>query len=141
MSMKRNDPKFEQAYERAALRAAFVSLFWAVISERKKLLEGFTLLGLAKAIGSSKYEVSRWFNGDPNWTVNTIANIAHALGTDLLIQARERSTGRIFTPAGVVAPVTQMIPEPLKPVTETLRTPQSATVKSNDPNMKVELAA
>lgn len=100
MSTKRTDPKFESAYKRATLRAAFVSLFWAVISERKKR-GGFTLQALAKAIGSTKHEVSRWFNGDPNWTINTVANIAHALDLELTIQARERTTGLIFTPAGV----------------------------------------
>ena len=101
MSTKRNDPKFELAYQRGWLRSSFVSLFWAVISERKKQPGGFTLLGLAKAIGSSKHEVSRWFNGDPNWTLNTIANLAHALDVELIVQARDRSTGIIYTPAGI----------------------------------------
>jgi transcriptional regulator with XRE-family HTH domain len=108
MSMKnrKTDPRFVISYERGMLRSALVSLFWSVIMERKKRPGGFTLQSLAKAIGSTKHEVSRWFNGDPNWTLNTIANLAHALDLDLTIQARERSTGIIYTPAGVQASAT-----------------------------------
>jgi transcriptional regulator with XRE-family HTH domain len=98
---RKTDPKFKRAYERAVLRSAFVSLFWGIINERRKR-GGFTLQGLAGAVGSSKSEVSRWFNGDPNWTVNTIANIADALDVDLKIEATDRVTGMIYTPAGVV---------------------------------------
>jgi transcriptional regulator with XRE-family HTH domain len=96
----KSSPKFTRAYERGLLRAAFVSLFWAVIMERKKR-ENFTFQSLAKMLGTNKGEVSRWFSGSPNWTINTIAAIAHALGLDLQITARERATGAIFTPAGL----------------------------------------
>lgn len=99
---RKTDPSFVRMYERGMLRSAFVSLFWAVISARKKRPEGFTLQSLAKAIGSSKHEVSRWFNGDPNWTLNTVANLAYALDLELTIHARERSTGIVYTPAGVI---------------------------------------
>lgn len=99
--MKRSDPKFRRIYERSALRAAFRSLFWAVITERRKQPNGFKLSDLAKAIATSKHEVSRWFNGDPNWTVNTIANLADALDIDLEIMARDRMTGAVYTPTGV----------------------------------------
>ena len=98
--MKPTDEKYERTYAKAALRAALVSLFWGVIRERKKR-GGFTMQALAKAIGSTKHEVSRWFNGDPNWTLNTIGNLAHALDLDLIVQARERSTGLIFTSSGI----------------------------------------
>jgi transcriptional regulator with XRE-family HTH domain len=84
------------------LRSGFRSLFWAIITERKKRPEGFTLIKLARAISTSKYEVSRWFKGDPNWTVNTIASIASALNVDISIQAIDRDTGAVFTPAGLV---------------------------------------
>lgn len=102
MSIKadKSDPRLEAGYERGMLRSAFVSLFWSVISERKKRSGGYTLQALAQAVGSTKHEVSRWFNGDPNWTINTIANIARALELDITIQAREKATGRVFTPAG-----------------------------------------
>jgi transcriptional regulator with XRE-family HTH domain len=94
---KTDDPKFERAYYRAMLRSAFLSMFWAVISDRKK--SGLTLISLAKAIGSSKHEVSRWFNGDPNWTINTIAAIAHALKLTLRVQAVDEH-GHVYGSSG-----------------------------------------
>jgi transcriptional regulator with XRE-family HTH domain len=100
---KKDDPKFVMAYDRALFRSAILSLFWAVISDRKKR-GGFTFQSFAKKIGSTKHEVSRWFSGDPNWTLNTIASIANALDLDLRIEAVERSTGRVFTSSGIKAP-------------------------------------
>lgn len=97
---KRSDPKYILAYERGMLRSAFVSLFWGVIAARKKR-DGYTLQKLAKELDTNKAEVSRWFNGDPNWTINTIASIANALDLELRIEAVERSTGLIFTSAGI----------------------------------------
>lgn len=100
MSMsKKNDPKFQMAYSRAMLRSSFVSLFWGIISERKKE-GGFTFQEFAKKVGSTKHEVSRWFNGDPNWTLNTVASIAHALDVELRIEAVDRSN-RVFKPSGL----------------------------------------
>jgi transcriptional regulator with XRE-family HTH domain len=95
---KSDDPKFEKAYYRAMVRSAFLSMFWAVISERKK--SGLTLISLAKAIGSSKHEVSRWFNGDPNWTLNTIAAIAHALKLTLQVRAIDEQ-GNVYGASGL----------------------------------------
>jgi transcriptional regulator with XRE-family HTH domain len=99
MNSRKSDPNFIRAYDRGMLRSAFVSLFWGIIIERKKRL-GFTLQALAKLLKTNKAEVSRWFNGDPNWTINTIANLANALDVDLQIQAIDRTTGMVFTPAG-----------------------------------------
>lgn len=82
------------------LRSAFVSLFWGIIMERKKR-GSFTLQALAKALSTNKGEVSRWFNGDPNWTINTIANVADALDVELRIQAIDRKSGEVFTPSGL----------------------------------------
>jgi transcriptional regulator with XRE-family HTH domain len=96
---KIDDPKFERAYYRGMLRSAFLSMFWAVISERKK--QGLTLIELAKAIGSSKHEVSRWFNGDPNWTINTIGAIAHALKLTIRIEAVDQQ-GNVYGPSGLL---------------------------------------
>jgi transcriptional regulator with XRE-family HTH domain len=97
---RKSDPKFLRAYDREMLRSAFVSLFWAVITERRKK-GGYTLIQLAKQLGTNKAEVSRWFRGQPNWTVGTIANIAHALNVDVRIEAVDRVSGEVFTPAGI----------------------------------------
>jgi transcriptional regulator with XRE-family HTH domain len=96
----KSDPKFIRAFERGILRSAFVSLFWSIIQERKKS-GTFTLQALAKSLSTNKAEVSRWFKGDPNWTVNTIAGIANALDVDIKIEAVDRSTKAVFTPAGL----------------------------------------
>lgn len=124
---RKNDPKFEMAFDRGMLRSAFVSLFWAVISERKKA-GGFTFQGLAKKIGSTKHEVSRWFNGDPNWTVNTLASIANALDLDLKITAVDRTTGQVYTPSGMEASPS--------PITKAITWTNDTTNKLNSPLVK-----
>jgi len=84
------------------LRSAFVSLFWSIIS-RKKQHGGFSLKTLADKIGVHKSSPSRWFSGGhPNWTVNTIADIADALDVDLELKARDRQTGETFAPCGMM---------------------------------------
>jgi hypothetical protein len=91
------------AYDRGMLRSAFLSLFWSVIAEKRK--DGtFTFQSLVKVLETDKGKVSKWFNGDPNWTINTIAGLAHALDLDLHISATERSTGKMFTPSGLQTP-------------------------------------
>jgi hypothetical protein len=120
MSSRKSDPKFVRAYERGLLRSAFVSLFWSVITERRKRDPSFTLQGLARKLNANKAEVSRWFRGDPNWTVNTIASLATALDLELHIEARERTTGIVFVPSGIkmLSPV-QAIERPDSPTTST----------------------
>jgi len=89
-----------RAYDRAMLRAQFASLFWAAIMEKRKSGK-FTLLGLAKALGKNKGEVSRWFSGDaPNWTLGTVAEVAYALDLQIHVEARDRSTGMVLTASG-----------------------------------------
>jgi transcriptional regulator with XRE-family HTH domain len=89
-----------RAYDSGMLRAAFVSLFWACITDQRKR-GPFTFQQLAKNLNVDKGEVSRWFNGEPNWRLSTIASIADALDLDIQVIARERSTGKIFTPSGL----------------------------------------
>jgi transcriptional regulator with XRE-family HTH domain len=102
---RKNDPKFLRAFDRAMFRSSVRSLLWSAIVERKKQ-QGFTFQSFAKKIGSTKHEVSRWFSGDPNWTLNTVASIASALDIDLRIEAVDRSTGRVFTSSGIkISPV------------------------------------
>jgi|LNAP01.1.fsa_nt_gb hypothetical protein len=91
---------FDREYDRSMLRSELVSLFWAVVTERKKAPGGYTLQQLADSLGINKSQVSRWFNGLPNWEANTIADIASALGVDLQVVARDRHDGRLYTPVG-----------------------------------------
>jgi transcriptional regulator with XRE-family HTH domain len=136
MSITRSDPKFARQYERATLRSAFVSLFWAVFSHRKKR-DGLTLQALAKEIPANKAEVSRWFKGDPNWTINTIASLANALNVDVRVQAIDRKTGEVWTPAGLQSPVQtvtrQHIPSPAMEAEPTAANPSVSRVLRGPP--------
>jgi transcriptional regulator with XRE-family HTH domain len=129
---KKTDPKFEMAYDRAMLRSAFVSLFWGIISERKKM-GGLTFQELAKKIGSTKHEVSRWFNGDPNWTLNTVASIANALDVELKIEAVDKSH-RVFKPSGIqVSPYTSTNNKTgSKPAEQPFKVTRAANAKVKD---------
>src|SRR5437879_299734 len=92
------------AYNREMLRSAFVSLFWSVISIKKRR-GGFPLKTLADKIGVHKSAPSRWFSGgQPNWTVNTISDIAGALNLDLEIRGRDQKTGETYAPHGLIQP-------------------------------------
>ena len=104
MWTKRTDSREHllREYDQEMLRAAFVSLFWSIIVWKKKRGK-FDLKTLAEKLGKNKSEPSRWFSGRrPNWTINTIADIASTLDVDLTIQARDRITGTIFMPSGPV---------------------------------------
>jgi transcriptional regulator with XRE-family HTH domain len=110
MRKTRTTAKYKKAYDRAILRTAFVSLFWAIVTERRKHDPSFTLQGLAKRMGANKAELSRWFKSEPNWTLNTIANLANGLGVDLQIQAIDQRTGVVFTPAGIQTRIQKSFP-------------------------------
>lgn len=106
MSIKSSEAdRFELHYFQGMLRAAFRSLFWSIISERKKS-GTFSLARLVALLPrGDKGKVSKWFNGDPNWTINTIGTLADALNVDIEIKAIDRTTGVVFTPAGIAQPV------------------------------------
>ena len=85
-------------YDRTMLRSAFVSIFWNAITERRRR-EKFTLQELARRVGTNKSAASRWFSGSlPNWTLDTVADIAGALDLDLRIEALDRKTGDAVSP-------------------------------------------
>lgn len=88
-------------YDRARIKAGLFSLFWAVISDRRKRGK-YTMKEFAAAVGRDKSAVSRWFSDPPNWRLETAADIANALGIDVEFRARERATGRIFTSSGAL---------------------------------------
>ncbi|NSY46323.1 MULTISPECIES: helix-turn-helix transcriptional regulator [Rhizobium/Agrobacterium group] len=101
--MSKSD-KIAKEYKREMLKSAFVSLFWSVISERKK--NGGSMKDLADKLGINKSAVSRWFSGrNPNWEVSTVADIADALNLDIRIEAVDRSTGHVFTCFGEIKSV------------------------------------
>lgn len=99
---RRRQRNRERAYDRQMLRAAFQGVFLSVLQTRKKQ-SGYQLQDLATATSNFKSTISRWFSPDlPNWQIDTIADLADALEVDVIFQARDRATGEIHTPQGVI---------------------------------------
>jgi|GEM_PF-1558577 len=99
---RRRQKSRERMHDRQMLRAAFQSLFLSVIQARKTA-SGYQLQQLAADTGNIKSTVSRWFSSDPpNWQIDTMADIADALDLELILQARDRKTGELHTPLGIV---------------------------------------
>lgn len=86
-------------YDRMMLRSAFQSLFWVVLLARKRQ-EKLTRKGLADKLGVHKSFVTRAFSRPPNWQIDRVADISDALNVDLIVEARDRKTGVIYTPSG-----------------------------------------
>ncbi len=102
MSTKHNKQDIDRlrAYDRGMLRSTFASLFWAVISDRKKYGK-LKLQDIADQLGIDKSVVSRWFNTQPNWQIDTIADLAHVLNVEIEVSARDRQREAVvFTPHG-----------------------------------------
>jgi len=91
--------RYERDYRRQMDRSAFQSLFWNVLLARKKE-KGLTLKGLADKLGINKSYISRSFSSPPNWQIDKISDMADALGVDIVFEARDRRSGRLYTPFG-----------------------------------------
>lgn len=102
---------YEDTLRRNMLRASFHSLFWSVILHRKKHF-GLKMQDIATKLGVNKSFVSRSFSSPANFRSDTLSDFADALDLDLIIEARDRTTGRIFTPYGIrdVAVTTSDVP-------------------------------
>lgn len=94
----------KRQYDRMMQRSAFQSLFWSVLLTRKRE-SNFTLKALADKLGINKSYITRSFSSPPNWQIDKISDVAEALGVDLIVEARDRATGVIYTPSGVRQPV------------------------------------
>ncbi len=91
---------YTRDYRRQMTRAAFQSLFWNVLQKRKQDA-GLTLKGLADKLGIHKSYMTRSFSSPPNWQIDKLSDLADALEVELVIEARDQKTGRIFTAFGV----------------------------------------
>jgi transcriptional regulator with XRE-family HTH domain len=78
-------------------------MLWGAFDARRKS-EGFRFQDLADATGTNKGQVSRWFSGLPNWTLNTISDIAEALDLEIEVRARHRVKGHVYLPNAVLQP-------------------------------------
>jgi len=56
----------------------------AVSIQRQRKANGYTQKDLAKKLGVSQAMVSRWENGEENFTVATLARISTSLGLELI---------------------------------------------------------
>jgi DNA-binding phage protein len=88
-------------YNRIMTRSAFQSLFWNVLLARKRQSK-FTLSALADRLGINKSYISRSFANPPNWQIDKISDMTDALGVELIVQARDKATGVIYTPNGII---------------------------------------
>ena len=94
----------KRVYERQMLRSAFQSLFWNVILTRKRE-DGFNFKALADRLGINKSYISRSFSSPPNWQIDKLADMADALGVDLIVEARDRENPRVvYSASGVRRP-------------------------------------
>ena len=100
---KRNATEAKQrAYDHMMLRKAFSSLMWNVFVWKRDRNPSYTKQMLATELGVNKSAPSRWFSSSPNWTLNTIADLAWALDVEIEISAREKNSGTVFMPSGLV---------------------------------------
>lgn len=94
-----NSNTYDRDYRRHMMKSMFQSLFWHVFSVRRKEAN-LTLTGLADRLGHNKSYISRLFSSPPNWQIDKISDLSDALDVDLVIEARDRKTGRIFAAHG-----------------------------------------
>ena len=97
--MKKSNPDHMRDYDRMLFSEGVISLFWAIIHDKRKRGK-YTLQNVSDSAGIDKAKVSRDFSGTPNWQLNTMVDYGSALGVDLEIRARDRTTGRIITSSG-----------------------------------------
>ena len=97
---KREIRERERRFDRDLLRSSFISVFWSVFNTRRKK-NGYSFKQLSEDSGIDKGAISRAFRGIPNWEIDTMADVADALGVDLIVTARDRTTGEIHTDHGV----------------------------------------
>jgi transcriptional regulator with XRE-family HTH domain len=95
----KTDDKQMREYRRQMLRGEFRSLFWAIFSDQKRKKK-FTLQAFADKLGIGKSSLSRGFNEPQNWTIDKMADMADALGVELIVEARDSQSGVVFTPTG-----------------------------------------
>lgn len=90
-------PEEEKKYRQMSLHSMFSSLFWGVI-QRNRGKKECTIDEIARKTGYSKQRIMNLFSSHPQWSCNAIFYVAEALNLELIVEARERSTGKIYTP-------------------------------------------
>ena len=73
-----------------SVTAKYIAQIAATIQKQRKA-KGYTQRDLANRLGVSQVMVSRWENGDENFTVATLAKISAALGMELYNPLEKRA--------------------------------------------------
>ena len=63
----------------------------AIAIQRQRKAKGYTQRELASKLGVSQVMVSRWENGEENFTIATLVKISTALGIELLNPLEKRA--------------------------------------------------
>ena len=69
----------------------------AATLQRQRKAKGLTQLELSKMLGVSQVMVSRWENGEENFTVATLVKISSALGLELYNPIEDSSSEHMST--------------------------------------------
>jgi len=72
----------EQFTYEERITAKYIAQISTVIQEQRKV-KGYTQKELAKKLGVSQVMISRWENGEENFTITTLVKISTALGIKL----------------------------------------------------------
>jgi len=110
MSMRPYSDDAKKSLRVELFKSSVLSTLYSLFTSRKKQAakkgERYLLQDMADAMGSSKSQVSRWFNGDanPNWRLSTFYELCDALDGELRIEIVDRKTMEVHTPRGVQAP-------------------------------------
>lgn len=89
------DPEEETKYRRLSLHSMFQSLFWGALQDKHRKIDD-----IADKTKYNKEHVRSLFRPDSWWSINAIFDVAEALDLELRVEARDRSTGKIYTPSG-----------------------------------------
>ena len=73
-----------------SITAKYIAQIAAAIQRQRKA-KGYTQQDLANRLGVSQVMISRWENGDENFTVTTLAKISAALGMELYNPLEKRA--------------------------------------------------
>ena len=87
--------------------AGFIAQIASSIQKQRKVL-GYTQKELAKKLGVSQVMVSRWENGEENFTVTTLAKISSALDMQLYNPLEGQLIYYKYTPSSSTLPISSI---------------------------------
>ena len=86
----------EKEYRKRSVHSMFQSLFWGALQDKHRRIDD-----IADRTKYNKEHVRCLFRRDAWWSINAISDVAEALDLELNVEARDRTTGKVYTPSGV----------------------------------------